>query len=37
MKRVLWTMADISVAVIAAAAVGFIGYIVISIIKGVFA
>lgn len=35
MKRMLWTVADISVAVIAAVTVGITGYIVISIIRGV--
>ena len=37
MKRILWAVADVSVAVIAATAVGFTGYVVISIVKGVFA
>ena len=36
MRRVLWTMADISVAVIAATAVGFAGYIIIETIKVAF-
>ena len=35
MRKMLWAVADISVSVIAVAAVGFTGYIIYSIIKGV--